>query len=78
MYHVVKLPDSVAIMADAVREGYYSGRVGYKSACVSLSAMFCEHLSSEYGGVTRRFLARKLARSYLKPDISGMLEAYEG
>lgn len=61
---------------ERIRDDYYGGKLSMFRAHEMLEVLYCEFLPVSRSYV-RRNMASKLAMSYLKPDISGMLEAYE-
>ena len=68
--------DRVKARAEKLRDEYYAGEMKLMTAHGTIEALFCEHL---VGGSSdeRRRQAAQMAMDYIKPDISGLLEAYE-
>ena len=62
---------------ERIRDDYYGGKLSILAAQEMLEPLYCEFLPCRCGG-TRRKIAAQMAMEYLKPDISGLLEAYEG
>lgn len=62
---------------ERIRDDYYGGKLSMLTAHGMLEALLCEFWPVSCG-VLRRHMAAQTAMDYLKPDISGMLEAYEG
>lgn len=63
--------------ARVIRDGYYGGAMSLLTAQARVESLLCEFLSCR-DGETRREVAAQIAADYLKPDISGFIEAYDG
>ena len=63
--------------AESIRDRFYAGEIDRSAALWSLAAVFGEFFTYPNGKCGRMWALLDAAK-YLKPDISGMLEAYEG
>lgn len=68
--------DRLAARAEKLRDDYYAGALNLMTAHGAIEALISEHL---IGGSAdeRRRKAAQMAMDYIKPDISGLLEAYD-